>query len=447
MEFDLLLTNCDVLNVEMTPDGPEIRFLPGMDIAVRGPHITAIEPTGALAPGPATQVIRADHRLAIPGFINTHAHVPMVLFRGLAEDVTIEAWFNDYIWPLESNLTPEDIYWGALLGIAEMIEAGITCVADHYFAMDQVAQAVAESGIRANLVWAVFGHQGPEMLDQTCEFVARWQGQAEGRITTWMGPHAPYTCPPDFLRLAAQRAQELNVGIHIHVAETSDQVRQSLDRYGRTPIQILADTGVLERPTILAHCLYPQDEDYPLLQAADTGIAHAPKTYMKLGMGTAPLARFWDLGIPVGLATDGAVSSNTLDILEQLRLMALTQKDAARDPTVMPVAQALAIAFRGGAQVMHLADAIGELAPGKLADIVLLRQDGVHVTPRYNPAANLVYATRAGDVDTVIVHGRVLLQDGQLRTIDKVLVRREVTRRLDRLARRVPGRRIATYPA
>ncbi len=447
MELDLLIQNCDVLTVEVAPEGPRVRFRPGMDIGIQGSRIVAVEPTGTLQPQPATQVVSGDRRLAIPGLINTHAHVPMVLFRGLAEDVTIEAWFNDYIWPLESNLTPEDVYWGALLGIAEMIEAGVTCVADHYFAMDQVAQAVAESGIRANLVWAVFGHQGPEMLDRTCRFVEQWQGQADGRITAWLGPHAPYTCPPDFLRLAAKRAQELDVGIHIHVAETREQVELSLERHGRTPVQILADTQVLERPTILAHCLYPQEEDYPLLQAADTGIAHAPKTYLKLGMGTAPLDRFWELDIPVGLATDGAVSSNTLDILEQLRLMALTQKDAARDPTAMPVAQALAIAFRGAAQVVHQADALGDLAPGKLADVVLLRQDGVHVTPRHDPGANLVYSARAADVDTVIVHGRILLQDGRLLTIDKARVQAEVARRLARLAQRVPQRRIATYPA
>ncbi|NPA31513.1 MAG: amidohydrolase, partial [Chloroflexi bacterium] len=404
-----------------------------------------LQPTGRLRPAPGTKVIEAQGLLAIPGLINTHAHVPMVLFRGLAEDVPIKAWFNEYIWPLESNLTPEDVYWGALLGLAEMIEAGITSVADHYFFMDEVARAVADAGMRANLVWAVFGHQGEAKLDETVAFVQRWQGAADGRITTWLGPHAPYTTGPEFLRLVAARAQRLGVGIHIHVSETAEQVQRSLEQYGVTPIQMLAETGVLDVPTILAHVLYPTDEDIQRLQRANTGIAHAPKTYLKLGMGTAPLAKFRAAGIPVGLATDGAVSSNTLDILEQMRLMALTQKDAARDPTVMPVPEVLHIAFQGSAQVMQMGDRLGQLAPGKLADITLLRQDGLHTFPRFDAAANLVYSARAGDVHTVICNGQVLLEDGRLLTIDKERVKYEVAARLKRLSRRVPENRIATY--
>ncbi len=438
---DLLLRGCDVLQVE---EG-QTTLLTGMDIAVRGSTITDLQPTGRLRPAPGTKVIEAQGLLAIPGLINTHAHVPMVLFRGLAEDVPIEAWFNEYIWPLESNLTPEDVYWGALLGLAEMIEAGITSVADHYFFMDEVARAVADAGMRANLVWAVFGHQGEAKLDETVAFVQRWQGAADGRITTWLGPHAPYTTGPEFLRLVAARAQRLGVGIHIHVSETAEQVQRSLEQYGVTPIQMLAETGVLDVPTILAHVLYPTDEDIQRLQRANTGIAHAPKTYLKLGMGTAPLAKFRAAGIPVGLATDGAVSSNTLDILEQMRLMALTQKDAARDPTVMPVPEVLHIAFQGSAQVMQMGDRLGQLAPGKLADITLLRQDGLHTFPRFDAAANLVYSARAGDVHTVICNGQVLLEDGRLLTIDKERVKREVAARLKRLSRRVPENRIATY--
>ena len=438
---DLLLRGCDVLQVE---EG-QTTLLTGMDIAVRGSTITDLQPTGRLRPAPGTKVIEAQGLLAIPGLINTHAHVPMVLFRGLAEDVPIEAWFNEYIWPLESNLTPEDVYWGALLGLAEMIEAGITSVADHYFFMDEVARAVADAGMRANLVWAVFGHQGEAKLDETVAFVQRWQGAADGRITTWLGPHAPYTTGPEFLRLVAARAQRLGVGIHIHVSETAEQVQRSLEQYGVTPIQMLAETGVLDVPTILAHVLYPTDEDIQRLQRANTGIAHAPKTYLKLGMGTAPLAKFRAAGIPVGLATDGAVSSNTLDILEQMRLMALTQKDAARDPTVMPVPEVLHIAFQGSAQVMQMGDRLGQLAPGKLADITLLRQDGLHTFPRFDAAANLVYSARAGDVHTVICNGQVLLEDGRLLTIDKERVKHEVAARLKRLSRRVPENRIATY--
>jgi 5-methylthioadenosine/S-adenosylhomocysteine deaminase len=361
--------------------------------------------------------------------------------------VTVESWFNDYIWPLESNLTPEDVYWGALAGMAEMIEGGVTSVADHYFAMDQVAQAVIDSGMRANLGWAIFEHEGPNKLDLTSRFVQDWQGKGEGRVTTWLAPHAPYTCGPEYLRLCAKRAREMGVGIHIHVSETADQVRLSIREHGKTPIQVLADSGILDVPSILAHCAFPTDEDLTLLSAKNTGVAHAPKTYMKLGSGVVQLDRFQKAGIPVGLATDGAVSSNTLDILEQMKIMALAQKHIHQDSTQFTIQDVLEIAFRGSAKVLQRGEDLGSIAVGKLADLVLLRQDGIHTFPRFNPAANLVYSTRTNDVDTVICNGQVLLQGGLLLTIDKAEVKRQISTRLERLSQRVPGKRIATYPS
>jgi 5-methylthioadenosine/S-adenosylhomocysteine deaminase len=438
---DLIVRNCDVLRTEAGRSRVDLR----QDIYIRAQQIEAISPTSQDQPV-ETRVIDASGLLAIPGLVNSHAHVPMVLFRGLAEDVTVEAWFNDYIWPLESNLTPEDVYWGAMLGIAEMIEAGVTSVADHYFEMDEVARAVCDTGIRANLAWAVFGHEGPEKLDRTCQFIQDWQGKCDGRITTWLGPHAPYTTSPEFLKLSAQRAAELGVGIHIHVSETADQVRLSLEQYGMTPVRQLAETGVLDVPTILAHCAHPTDEDIAILTGRPTGVAHAPKTFLKLGAGIVTLKRFRQAGIPVGLASDGAVSNNTLDILEQMRLTALLQKHIAADPAEMTVDEVLDITLRGGAQVMHLPEQIGELAPGKLADIALLNQNGLHDFPRYNHAVNLVYSTRSADVDTVICNGRVLMHQRRLLTIDRDEIKRQIRQRLNRLTRLVPEKRIAFYP-
>lgn len=440
---DVLISNCDVLHVEIS--GPRVEA--GMDIFIHGQHIERISPHvegQAIAPG--MECVDATGLLAMPGLMNTHAHVPMVLFRGLAEDVSVHAWFNDYIFPMESGLTPEDVYWGAMLGMAEMIRAGVTSVADHYFYMDQVAQAVSDCGMRANLVWAVFGHEGVEKLDRTCEFVERWQGKADGRISTWLGPHAPYTCPPEFLRLAAQRAHDLQVGIHIHVSETAEQVTLSLEQHGITPVQMLAETNVLSVPTILGHCLFPTEADIKLLAGSQSGVAHAPKTYLKLGMGTAPLPRYRAAGIPVGTATDGAVSSNTLDILEQIRLMALTQKDAAGDSTVMALSEVLDTAFHGSARVLRMEDKLGDLAEGKLADITLISQDNPAVFPCFNAAANLVYSASSRDVDTVICNGKILMLHKNLLTIDLAQVKREVSTRLNRLSQRDPNRRIATYP-
>lgn len=440
---NLFIRGCDVLRL----NGGEPQIALQQDIEIRGRKITAIGSDLPLPADAQMQVIEGQGLLAIPGLMNTHAHVPMVLFRGMVEDVSVQSWFNDYVFPLESNLTPEDVYWGALLGMAEMIENGVTSVADHYFFMDEVARAVETSGMRANLAWAVFGHQGEAQLDETCRFVARWQGKADGRITTWLGPHAPYTTGPDFLRLSAARAKNLGVGIHIHISETAGQVALSLQEYGITPVKMLAETGVLDGPAILGHCLYPTDEDVQILSGVSAGVAHAPKTYLKLGMGEIKLQRLLDAGVPVGLATDGAGSSNTLDILEQLRVMALVQKHAYQDPTTMPVGEALQIAFEGSAQVLQMGDSLGALAPGRFADIALLRQDGMHVFPRFDPAANLVYSSRGADVDTVICNGELLMQNRKLLTIDKEQVKKEISARLERLSQRTPGKHIAVYPA
>ncbi len=438
---EILIQNCDVLRLDEDQIACDLQ----QDIWVSGSRISAIDPSGTLAAPPEAQTLDASGLLAVPGMMNTHAHVPMVLFRGAAEDVTLESWFNDYIFPMESNLTPEDVYWGALLGMAEMIEAGITSVADHYFFMDEVARAVSEAGLRANLCWAVFEHEGLEKLEATLDFIQRWQGAADGRITTWIGPHSPYLCGPDFLAQAARFAAELDVGVHLHVSETAEQVQLSEDRYGMTPVRLLLETGVLDRPTILAHCLYPTEEDLQILADHPAGVAQAPKTYLRAGMGLGPLAHFQAHGIPVGLATDGAASSSTLDLFEQMRLVGLTQKYLENDARAMPLASLLQIAFPGSARVLRQPD-LGELAPGKLADIALLRQDRAAALPRLNPAANLVYALGAADVDTVLCHGQVLMQGRQLLTLDKARIKAEVNARLARLCQRVPGRKVAVYP-
>lgn len=438
----VVIQGCDVLR----RGEHGYRIDTGQDILISGDRIIDIYPTVAELADPSFARIDAKGMLAIPGLINTHAHVPMVLFREAVNDVPVERWFNDYIWQMEANLTPEDVYWGALLGHAEMIENGVTTVADRYFHMDQVATAVVESGIRANLVWTYFSSNGRQVFDETCRFVEKWQGKGGGQITTWLGPHSPYTVNPSDLRLCGSTARQMGIGIHIHVSETERQVRLSMEQYGITPIQLLANTGVLDVPSILGHCKFPTDDDLKLLGQARTGVAHAPKTYLKHASAIIDIARFQRAGVPVGLATDGAASNSTLNILEQLQLMALTQKQRARDATVMSVDEALDVAYRGGAAVMQQADQIGELAPGRLADIVLLRQDGIHFFPPYDRRANLVYTVRPSDIDTVLCGGRLLYSGGRHLTVDVKQAMKELRPRLDRLVRRVPEVRVAEYP-
>ncbi len=440
--MSLIIRNARVL--QTTPAG-EARILDRQDVAIRGNRIAAVQPSGT-APAPdAGEIIEANGQLLMPGLINCHSHVPMVIFRGLAEDVSLEKWFNEYMWPLESNLQEEDVYWGMLLGLAEMIEAGVTCVADHYFFMDRAAEAVRQAGTRAALGWAAFGSQGLPMLDRTAEFCRHWQGAADGRITTWMAPHAPYTCDDAFLRAARDRAADLGVGIHVHVAETCGQTEAHVAKRGLTPIRLLDELGILKLPTILAHAVGATDDDVRLLADRPAGVAHCPKTYLKLAMGVAPVHAMRRAGVAVGLGTDGAVSNNTLDVWESMRLMALTQKEATGSPENLTLGETLAIATRGSAQVVGLGDRIGAIEPGKLADVILVDLDGAHHQPLHSVPASLVYAARAADVRTVVVDGRVIMRDRRLLTLDKAEIIRQVNRSLERLARRVPARRIQVY--
>jgi 5-methylthioadenosine/S-adenosylhomocysteine deaminase len=441
MALKTLIKNCTVL----TFDEYKPKFLSNRDILIQGQTISAVEQTASID-NEDVNLIDASGMLAIPGMINTHAHVPMVLFRNAGPDLNANDWFNKIIFPLEANLTPEDVYWGAQLGIAEMIEAGITCVADHYFYMDSVARAVEQSGIRANLVWAVFGHEGIQKLEETLAFVARWQGKADGRITTWLGPHSPYLCDPDFLSRCALKAESLGVGTHIHVSETAEQVTLSFDRYGKSPVRVLQDSGILDHPCILAHCLYPSDEDLEIIADHPAGIAQAPKTYLSLAMGLADLPKYRGYGIPVGLATDGAVSSSNLDQFEQMRLTALTQKHYQGDAEQMNLDTLLDLAFRGGAKVLHQPK-LGDLKPGYLADIVLLKQDRASAHPIINQAANLVYNLGASDVDTVICNGEVIYLNGKHQTLNKADIIAEVNQRLERLLKIDYERKVAEYPS
>lgn len=440
---DTLIRDCHAL----VPDASgSLTIARHQDILVRGNRIAELRPTGGPVE-PGVTVLEGQRMLAMPGLINTHAHVPMVLFRGLAEDVPIERWFNEFIWPLESNLTEEDVYWGAQLGLLEMIEGGVTTVADHYFFMDRVAQAVEQAGTRAHLGWAMFGSRGYKALADSAAFAERWKGGADGRITTCMAPHAPYTCDDGFLRACVGHATRLGLGIHIHAAEEMNQTLASVQKRGLTPIQVLEDTGVLSVPVLIAHAcgLMPQDIDLLAKRRQHVGIAHAPKTYLKLAMGIAPIRALRKAGIAVGLATDGAVSNNTLDVFESLRLMALMQKHEALDPEVMPIAEALDIATRGSAAALGLGERIGTLAPGYQADLILVDTRGAHWQPPHNLAAGLVYSARASDVHTVMVDGRVLMSERRHLTLDKERILAEVAGTMERMARRVPESRIQRY--
>lgn len=439
--YDLLIQGAEVLQIT----GADATTLPAHDIAVSAGRIAAIAP--GISPGLAHALIPAEGMLAMPGMVNCHAHSAMGLFRGVAEDVGAAEWFNGYIWPMETNLTEDDIYWGALLGLAEMIEAGVTAVADHYFAMDRVGQAVEQAGVRALLAWAVFsGPDQDQRLRDTLGFVERWHGAADGRIRACLGPHSPYTCTPAFLAQVARAAAERGTGIHIHLSETADQVAQSRAAHGKTPVAVARDAGLFAVPALAAHVGHPDPDDIAILAAHGVAVGCCPKTEMKMGIGVTPAVDLRRAGVVVGIGSDGAASNNTYDILESARLLALLEKHTRRDPQVLPLPEVIALATSEGARALGLADVTGALRPGLAADLVLLRRDGPHTRPIHNPLAALAYSAQSADVDTVIVAGRVLMRERRLLTIDKARVLHEVAARATRLTARGHGQQMAVYP-
>ena len=385
--------------------------------------------------GDFDRVLGGPDVAVLPGLVNAHTHVAMTLMRGYADDMELMPWLEQKIWPTEVKLKHDDIYWGSLLGMVEMLHAGVTTFNDMYWWFDATAQAAQESGIRAVLSAVLLGFmdRAEKDLAAAAEYARKWRDAAEGRITVMLGPHAPYTCPDSIMRCAIETAHELNLGVHIHLSETASEVRESIAKMGLTPVAHMERLGLFEvQPVLAAHCVHVTDDDIALLARRRVGVSHNPGSNMKLASGTAPVPKLLAAGVSVGLGTDGAASNNNLDVLEEARLAALVHKLAADDPTCISAYQALELATRGGARALGMEDRIGMLAPGMKADIVLVALDRPHLTPRHNVVSNLVYSARAGDVRTVLVNGKVVLDDGKLTTVDE----REV---MARAAERVQG--------
>ncbi|HQA07731.1 MAG TPA: amidohydrolase [Syntrophomonadaceae bacterium] len=411
----MLLQNITV--VPMT--GPSKSIEKGY-VLINGNLIEAVG-SGEPPAGEYEKVIDGTNYLVMPGFINTHTHAAMTMLRSYADDLPLMEWLETKIWPLEDRLTGDDIYWGTMLAIIEMIKSGTTTFTDMYFHMDRVAQAVEETGMRAVLSRGMIG-VGPESqlaLEQSRQLIEQWQGGAGGRITFMLGPHAPYTCPPDYLKQVVDLARETGTGIHIHVAETLDEINTINRDYGMSPVAYLEKAGIFEVPVIAAHCVHLSDEDIAILKKYGVGVAHNPESNMKLASGIARVPRMLAEGIAVGLGTDGASSNNDLDMLQETRTCALLHKVNSMDPTVLPAEQALSMATAIGAKALHMEDQIGCLRPGYKADLILINLNQPHMIPRYDLIANLVYAGKAGDVDTVIIDGRIVMENRQLTTIDE----------------------------
>lgn len=376
-------------------------------------------------------VIECHNKLAIPGFINTHTHAAMTLFRSYADDMLLMEWLENKIWPAEAKLSADDVYWGTMLAIAEMIRSGTTTFADMYFFMSEVAKAVIDSGMRAVLARGMAGvaPTAETALHESEEFFQQYNNAANGRIKVMLGPHAPYTCPPEYLKKVVSLAGRLNAEIHIHLAETLDEVKNCKEKYKMSPIQLMDQLGVLDCGVLAAHCVHVSEADIELMKSKNVRIAHNPGSNLKLASGIAPIPQMLNAGLIIGLGTDGAASNNNLDMLEEMRLAATLHKANSLDPLVVPAVDAFKMATINGAQALGLSGLTGTIEVGARADIVLLDMSGLHWYPRYDRLSLLTYSAVQGDVDTVIVDGNILMSKRKLLTVDEEQLKFEVQKR------------------
>jgi 5-methylthioadenosine/S-adenosylhomocysteine deaminase len=400
--------------------------------------ITYAGPAAGAPPCPlGAEVLDAGGKLLLPGLVNAHTHVAMTLFRGVADDMPLKPWLEEKIWPMEGRLTSEDVYWGALLGCAEMLRAGVTCFNDMYHHFPEGTRAAVDSGIRALPSGVLLGflRRGDAVVDEAVEFCLGVREAHPRRVHPMLGPHAPYTCPDDLLRKVIAAAHEHDLGIHIHLAETAHEVEESLQTHGTTPLRHMADLGMFACRVTAAHCVWLGDDDIALAAETGVGCVHCPSSNMKLASGFARLPEMLAAGVTVGLGTDGAASNNRLDLLEEARLAALIHKGHSGDPTVVNAHQALHLATLGGARALGLGDLIGSLEAGKRADCILVDLSRAHNQPLFDVVSQMIYAARSSDVDTVIVEGAVLVQGGQFTKLDEAGIVAETTTRARRLAR------------
>lgn len=424
-----------IINALVVPMTGKDNIISNGEIRIEGNKIVYVG-QGSEAPEgwSSARTIDAQGKVVMPGFINCHTHAAMTLLRSFADDLPLMEWLSERIWPLEDRLTGDDVYWGTMLCIAEMIRSGTTCFADMYFFMDDTAKAVEKTGIRASLSRGMLGVAPTAQLalDETEEFLEKWNGGAAGRITTMVGPHAPYTCPPDYLKKAIDLAKKYNVGAHIHLAETRTEVEDIRKQYGKTPIEYVNDLGLLELPVLGAHCVHLSQNDIKIIRDKKVRVAHNPESNMKLASGIAPVPQLLAEGVIVALGTDGAASNNNLDMLEEMRSAALLHKVNTMDPTVIPSYTALEMVTKNGAAALGLND-VGMLKPGYKADLIFIDFEKPHLYPKNDIYAHTVYAAQSSDITDVIIDGELVMQDGKLLTIDEKDVMQNVQRCADRL--------------
>jgi 5-methylthioadenosine/S-adenosylhomocysteine deaminase len=434
---DFLLTNAHVLTMDE-------RFTAHRSgwVAITGDVIAGVG-TGP-AGFTAGETIDCGGRVLMPGLVNAHTHAPMTLLRGLADDLRLDVWLMGYMMPVEREFVrPEFVALGTSLACAEMIRSGTTCFADMYYFEESVAEAAARAGVRTVAGQTVLKFPAPDAasfedsLALAREFIVKWQGHP--LVVPSVAPHAPYTCTVEILRACAELASEFDVPMQIHLSETSLEVDGWRRQYGMPVVPWLKKQRIFDARVLAAHCVHVDEGEMRTLLDVRAGVAHNPASNLKLGSGVAPVAKMLQLGLDVGIGTDGTASNNDLDMFEETRLAALLAKGVSGDPTAVPARLALAMATRLGARALHLGDLTGSLESGKRADLIVVDLDQVHVEPRFSrdPDAvysQLVYASKSTDVVDVMANGRWLMRERRLLTLDEPEIRtaaRDVATRID----------------
>lgn len=368
------------------------------------------------------EVIDCSGKAILPGFINTHNHVAMSLLRGYADDLPLKNWLEEEIWPIESKFESEQVKAGAMLSILEMIQSGTTCFLDMYDFMENVAEAVLESGIRACLCRGVIcfdSNQEQQKLNDAVNFSKKWNKQGNECITTMLSPHSAYTCSPELITKFVEKAKELNLPLHTHMSETVLEVEQNITNYGVRPVEHLRRLGFFDVPALVAHAVHLTDEEIDILAKYDVKIAHNPGSNLKLGSGVSPIPKMLQKGMRPSVATDGPASNNNLDLLEEINLAALIHKGFTHDPKVVSAKTALKMGTIYGAEALFLEKEIGTLEVGKKADFITMDLTATHMQPIHNIESNIVYSACRSDIIDVFINGKEIMRNRECLHLDK----------------------------
>lgn len=415
-KVDLCVKNALILTMD-----PNDTIIENGYLCVEGDSILEIG-TGDMEESMAHKTIDAQGGLLLPGLINCHTHVPMTLFRGLADDLPLMEWLTNYIFPVERNMDEDFVRVGALLGCAEMILSGTTTFCDMYLFENEVAKAASEAGMRCLVGEVLYDFPSPNYGElengfrYTESLIQQWK--ANPLVSIAVEPHSVFTCSPTLLERAADLASQYGVPFIIHLAETRDELDQVRERYGKTPVEHLKDLGLLTDEVIADHCVHLSPRDMDFLQESGARVVHNPQSNMKLASGIAPVPDLLARGIAVGIGTDGCASNNNLDMFEEMDTTAKLHKVSKMDPTVMDALTVLKMATIGGAKVLGLDKLIGSIEVGKKADFIVLDPNCPHLVPMYNPYSHIVYAARGDDVHHCVINGKVVMEDRTLLTIE-----------------------------